>query len=154
MKRFMPVLLIMCLFAACNNMDFTTSNGLTIEKHVFAKTNESGNLNQVDNPVFNIGEEVNYVLINVSGFKKGDDGLNWFDLDMEVTNEADSLILDQKGLLGEGGHIDLPDNIAESPYGIFSTSSVLRPGKYRIKLTITDKIGSGKASSSSTFVLK
>jgi len=94
------------------------------------------------------------VLVNVGPFKKGEDGLNWIEMDMEVRDPNGNIIFSEKGMLGENGHVNLPNNMATSPYGTFYTTTDLAPGKYKMTLTIYDKVGGGKASQSATFTLE
>lgn len=130
------------------------SIGLTVEDAVFAKMGADGKFDPVDKAVFQRGEAVYFVLINVANFKKGDDGLNWFDMDIEITDPKGDVILSQKEMLGEDGHVALPRNVASSPYAVFFTTTELEPGSYKFKLTIYDKLGVGKASKSAPFTLE
>lgn len=130
------------------------SLGLNIEDTVFALTGADGKLTVVDTPEFNRGDEIAYILMNVGTFKKGEDGLNSFDIDMLVTDSAGKVILDEKGLLGDAGHLALPNDTAESPYGVFTTTPELEAGKYSIKLTVTDKVSGGLATSTGSLTLK
>jgi hypothetical protein len=75
-------------------------------------------------------------------------------MDLEVTDEDDNVILDAKEMLGENGHLKLDGGYAASPYGTFETNENLKPGKYRIKLSIYDRIGNGRATVSSTIALE
>lgn len=156
MKKFLlffGVFALALVLTACK-IETSTNFGLDIEKATFALVNEDGSLNPVDDPTFKRGDKVAYVLLNVSGFKRGADNLNSFDMDMLVTGPNDEVILDQKSMLGENGHLDLPNDTAESPYGIFTSSEALTAGEYSIKLTVTDKVDNGSATRSSTFNLQ
>ena len=128
--------------------------GLTIQKAVFAKMGADGRLASVAGAVFKRGEKVNFVLLNVGKFKRGDDGLNWFDMDMEVKDPNGNVILSRQGMVGEKGHVAIPNDIASSPYAVFTTSTRLQPGNYRFKLIIHDKVGGGSVSKSATFILE
>jgi hypothetical protein len=132
----------------------STSFGLSIEKASFARMEADGKLSLISDPVYKRGEPVYFVLLNVGEFKKGEDGLNRFDMDLEFKGPEDQNIFSKKGMLGEKGHVNLPNNTAASPYGVFSTTSGLKPGKYFMKLTIYDKIGEGSASKGSTLMLE
>lgn len=132
----------------------STAVGLTVEDAFFARMGTDGKLVPVDKAVFQRGEEVCFILINVANFKKGDDGLNWFDMDMEIEDPNGDVILSQDSMLGEEGHLNLPNNVASSPYAVFITNTELEPGRYKFKLTIYDKLGVGKASKSVPFTLE
>lgn len=132
------------------------SQGLTIEKVVLGKKNKATDkIDPVASGTFKKGDIVALVLINVGKFKKGEDGKHKFDMDMEVADGKGKLLGKKEGLLGPGGNINLPKDIAESPYGSIDTNVVkLEPGEYTIKLTIYDKIGTGRATESKTFKLE
>ncbi len=155
MKKLLVVIISLILMitqlAGCTT-ETSVKLGLSFEKSVFAKEVD-GKWNIVDGAKFSKGDKIGLVLLNVSGFKKGDNGLNWMDIDVEVTNPEGKVILEEKGLLGESGKIDLENNIAESPVGSFSTNDSLASGKYSIKVTVYDKIGGGKATNSKSFTL-
>lgn len=63
---------------------------------------------------------------------------------MEVEGPDGEIILDEKGLLGDNGHLDLEDNTAESPLGYFYTTTDLASGIYVMKVTLYDLVGKGK----------
>jgi len=133
----------------------STSKLISIEDYTFARTGDGDQLVAVDDPaVFKRGDDVHLVLQNVGPFKKADDGLNWFDLDMEITNPDGEILLSQTGMLGDNGHIALENNRAKSPFATCTTTPDVAPGKYKFKLTIYDKIGSGKATQTATFTLE
>ncbi len=144
----MSVVLISCTSTS-------TSKLISIEDYTFARTGDSDQLVAVDNPaVFKRGDAVHLVLQNVGPFKKADDGLNWFDLDMEITGPDGVILLSQTGMLGDGGHVALENNRAKSPFATCTTTPDVVPGKYKFKLTIYDKIGSGKATQTAIFTLE
>ena len=151
MKKVLIALLFVTSFAL---MGCKVSQSLSIEDSTFATVEESGSLSIIEGNVFNLGDKIAYVLLNVSPFKEGEDGLNWFDVDMLVTNSNDEIVLDKKDMMGEGGHLKLPNNTAEAPYGIFISSEELTPGEYKIKLTIRDIVGEGSASKEASFELQ
>jgi len=132
----------------------STSKLISIEDYTFARSDSTGQLITIDNPVFQRGEPVHMVLLNVGSFKEDDDGLNWFDIDMEVTGPDDAVVISATALLGDNGHLDLENNRASSPYATFSTTDELVPGNYKFKMTIYDKIGSGKATQTAKFTLE
>lgn len=151
--RFLCVALMSAELISCTST--STSKLISIEDYTFAITGDGDQLITVDDPaVFKRGDAVHLVLLYVGPFKKGDDGLNWFDLDMEITGIDDAILLSQTGLLGDGGHVALVNNMAKSPYATWTTTADIAPGKYKFKLTIYDKIGSGKATRTATFTLE
>jgi len=129
---------------------------LRIEKSILGiKNPQTGKIDPVSEPVFAQGDIIALELINVGKFKKGSDGLHHFDMDMQIKNSTRRVISSKRGLLGEEGHLLLPDDIAERPSGSINTNVVsLQPGQYSIKLTIYDKVGGGRATSSKTFTLR
>ena len=144
----MSVVLISCTSTS-------TSKIISIEDYTFARTGDNDQLVAVDNPaVFKRGDAVHLVLQDVGPFKKADDGLNWFDLDMEITGPDGGILLSQTGMLGDGGHVALENNRAKSPFATCTTTPDVVPGKYKFKLTIYDKIGSGKATQTAIFTLE
>ena len=133
----------------------STSKLISIEDYTFARSGDGNQLVAIDDPaVFKRGEAVHLVLQNVGPFKKDDSGLNWFDLDMEITGPDGGIILSQTGLLGDGGHVALENNMAATPYATCTTTPDVAPGAYKFKLTIYDKIGNGKATQTANFTLE
>jgi hypothetical protein len=139
--------------AACHNKSSSTSYGLTVEKALLAKTDASGKLTEVTDGKYKLGDKVYFVLLKVGKFEKGTDGMNWFDMDLQVSTPDGKVIFEKKQLLGDSGHAVLTDDTANSPYAIFSTTPKLPAGTYTIKLTIYDKVGKGSASESKTITL-
>ena len=154
MKRL--CLLIVCtgiLLSGCQ-FETSTSKGISIEKSELARIDENNQIVPAGDKTFKRGEDVHYILYNVGKFKEGEDGLHWLEMDLQVTDQDDNIILDAKEMLGENGRVKLEDGYAATPYGTFETTEKLEPGKYRIKITIFDKVGNGKATVSSTVVLE
>jgi len=154
MKRL--CLLIVCIGILLSGCQFetSTSKGISIEKSELARIDENNQIVPAGDKTFKRGEDVHYILYNVGKFKEGEDGLHWLEMDLQVTDQDDNIILDAKEMLGENGHIKLDGGYAATPYGTFETTEKLEPGKYRIKITIFDKVGNGKATVSSTVVLE
>ena len=154
MKR--VVFLTICTAVLLTGCQFetSTSKGISIEKSEVARIDENNQIVPASDKTFMRGEDVHYILYNVGKFKEGEDGLHWLEMDLQVTDQDDNIILDAKEMLGENGHIKLEGGYAATPYGTFETTEKLEPGKYRIKITIFDKVGNGKATVSSTFVLE
>ncbi|KPL17225.1 MAG: hypothetical protein AMS23_09610 [Bacteroides sp. SM1_62] len=141
------------LLTGCQ-FETSTSRGISIEKSELARIDEDNQIVPAEDKTFKRGEDVHYILYNVGKFKEGEDGLHWLEMDLEVTDQDDNIILDAKEMLGENGHIKLEGGYAATPYGTFETTEDLEPGKYRIKLTIYDKVGNGRATVSSTIVIE
>ncbi|MCK4870743.1 MAG: hypothetical protein KAS93_06510 [Gammaproteobacteria bacterium] len=156
MKRLVSFCFLGILFlalVACN-VETSTSFGLTVQKTVLAKQMASGKIVPVPDKTFKRGERIYYVLLNVGKFKKDAQGLNWFDMNVQVKGPDGKIIMAKENLLGDKGHIALANDIARTPHGIFVTTQKLQPGSYTIKITIFDKIGKGSASKSTTFTLQ
>jgi len=143
--------LLIAQLAAC--IETSVSLGLSFEKSIIAKKVD-GKWQPVENQKFKKGDKIGLVLLNVSGFKKDKNGLNWMDLDVEVKDSNGKIILTQTGLLGESGRMDFKNNVAESPVGSFVTNNTIASGKYNIKVTVHDKIGGGKTENSRSFQLE
>ena len=151
----------LCLLIACTlilitgcQFETSTSKGISIEDSELARFDEDNQIVPAGDKTFKRGEDVHYILYNVGKFKEGEDGLHWLEMDLQVTDQDDIIILDAKEMLGENGHVKLEGGYAATPYGTFETTEKLEPGKYRIKITIFDKVGNGKATVSSTVVLE
>lgn len=144
---------LICITYSCKQTDITESNGLTLEDYKFAIPGESGGLVVKDDQFFKKGDVVCLILTNVGKFKKGEDGLNKFEMSVEVTDSDGKVVYSQSDMLGENGHVLLPNDIAVSPYGVFNSSTEMVSGRYLFKLTIFDKIGTGKLSKTVTFNL-
>ena len=133
------------------------SQELAVEAAILAKQDEStGKLEPIENGVFQKGDQVNLVLVNVGKFEKGEDGKNRFDLDIQIKDSQGEVIGAQEGVLGDQGHIALPNDIAKSPVGFVdaTTTEKLEPGEYTIEITVRDKIGGDSVSRSKTFTLQ
>lgn len=144
-----PVILVSC------STSTTTSKLISIDDYTFARTGNGDQLETIGIPaVYKRGETVHFVLINVGPFKKDDSGLNWFDIDVEITGPDGGILLSEPGLLGDGGHLALENDIASSPEGTFSSTPEMAPGKYKFKITIYDRIGKGRATQTATFTLE
>jgi len=149
---FFVIITVIFALIACEKST-SVSVGLSADDTILAK--QSGDQwDPVNNGKFKKGETVGLVMLNVKAFKKGNDGLNWIDMDVEVKDPDGKVILSEKDLLGDSGKLDLKDNIAKSPVGNFSTTSSLQSGKYTIKVTVYDKIGKGYTTNSKTFDLE
>jgi len=133
---------------------FTLAPGLAYGDAVFARMDEQDKLNPVEAAVFQRGEAVHFVLINVGLFKKGPDGKHAFDIDMDVKNPDGQAVLTQKDMLGENGHILLADDVAESPYVTFQSSLSLPAGAYTMQMTVRDLIGKTDVTVKKSFALK
>ncbi len=133
---------------------FTLASGLAYGDAVFARMDEQNKLNPVEAAVFQRGEAVHFVLINVGLFKKGPDGMHAFDIDMDVKNPDGQAVLTQKDMLGENGHILLADDIAGSPYVTFQSSLALPAGTYIMQMTVRDLIGKTDVTVKKPFALK
>lgn len=133
---------------------FSLSGDLSYQSAVFAKRGQDGKLTPVEEAAFFRGEVVNLVLFNVGPFVKGADGKHWFDINMEVRDPNGKVVLDKKGMLGENGHILLENNFAESPYSMFYSHIEMDPGRYRMVLTIYDRVSQRELALSKFFDLK
>jgi hypothetical protein len=156
MKRvlsFLVLTMAMLTLVACHNQSSSTSYGLTVDKAILAKADASGKLTEVTDGKYTLGDKVYFVLLKVGKFEKGKDGLNWFDMDLQVSGPDGKVVLEKKALLGNAGHAALADDTAGSPYAIFSTTPKLPAGAYSVKLTIYDKVGKGSASETRTVTL-
>lgn len=127
---------------------------LTVEQVLLARDGAQGKLEPVEEDIFQRGERINIVLVNVKGFKKGSDGKNKFDMDIQVKDASGKIILSQTKLLGAEGHQDLPGNVARSPYGIFNTTKKLEPGDYTLSLSLYDLVGKGVVTKSKVVTLE
>lgn len=117
--------------------------GLSYEEAILAKQID-GLWNQVTDAQFAKEDTIGLVLLNVSGFEKGEDGLNWMDIDVELKDAEGTIVNEEKSCLGESGKMDLENNIAKSPVGSFFASKEIPTGQYMLTVTVYDKIGGGK----------
>lgn len=122
-------------------------SGLTIQQTVLAKDNKPSKYE-----VFSVGDKIQFFLLNVEGFKKGDDGLYHFDIDLKLKDSNDKVIYQAKELFKEAGHLDLKDGTLKSPVvNIYTTD--YPPGKYTAEVTIYDQNSNKRAKAVKTFGL-
>lgn len=155
MRRIFYFVLSAILFiqiTACQTYS-SVSFELEFEESAMAKK-EDGQWKKVSDQVFQKGDIVGMVLLNVSGFKKDDSGKNWVELGVEIKDSEGNIVLSQEDLLGEAGKKVMENNTEESLIGLVDTSKELEPGKYHFKLKVYDKIGGGKIESTRSFTLK
>ena len=145
--------LLLALVAACSSKQPQSEN-LGIEAAMFAEQDEQGRWVTLEHSLFDRGDDINLVLLFVTGFEAGEDGLHHFDMNIEVMGPDSQIIFGQANLFGENGHRLLPSGILSYPCGTYSTTPEFRPGNYWIKLTIFDKISGKKASRSKQFMLQ
>jgi hypothetical protein len=79
--------------------------------------------------------------------------MHWFDMDMEVTDERGNIVYAKNNLLGNDGHVLLPNNFAASPHAIFKNELSTATGKYKAYIKIYDRIGKGYASQIAYFTI-
>jgi len=145
-------ILVVLLLTGCRT-ESSLSFKLSYEDSVLAK-NVDGSWEIVEDTKFAKGDTIALILLNVQGFEKGEDGLNWMDIDVEVKDSKGTVILNEKNLLGESGKLELENNTADSPYGSFITNNDTPSGKYEMKVTVHDKIGGGKAVCSKSLIIE
>ncbi len=149
------IIVLMAVMLASCSTSTSTSKLISIDDYTFARQGDGDQLATMSNPaVYKRGEVVHLVLFNVGPFKKDDSGLNWFDIDVEITDPDGGILLSEAALLGDGGHLVLENDMASSPEGTFSSTPEMKPGKYRFKMTIYDRIGKGRATQTATFTLE
>ncbi len=137
-----------------NIVDKSKETYLKYEKPVFARVHEDGVIDFLDNPVYVRGEPVHFALMAVGPFAKDEEGKNWVDMDILVTDPDGNIAMKKDSLLGNGGHLVLEDNIAPSPSGVYVPTKDVKIGKYTIEIRVYDRIGGGEVSDSGTFTLK
>ena len=145
--------LILAIFIGCSDVQTSKSVGLTIEQTLIGTYGESGTINPVEKAEFQKGDAFSFVLMNVSGFKKGANGLNKFDMDVSVFDPDGNKVYEKKELLNGGYEADLPNNVSASSSVDFTIGPDYPAGKYKMTVDIYDKIGTGRASASRNFVV-
>lgn len=153
MKKSIQIVFVLCLLVSACQFETSTNLGISIEDSELARISE-GEVQSSDDTVFSAGEDINFILYNVGKFKEGEDGLHWFDMDLEVLDKNGTVLFNQTAMLGENGHLKLPNGMASSPYATFSPNKTMEAGKYRMKVSIYDKLGKGKATVNKTFSLE
>jgi hypothetical protein len=143
---------ISLMFASCQ-FETSTSSGISVDDSELARITES-EIQPSDDGVFSRGEDIDLILYNVGPFKEGEDGLHWFDMDLEVLDEDGNVVFSQTEMLGDNGHLKLENGIAGTPYATFSPNESMDAGKYRMKVHIYDRVGDGKATVTKSFTLK
>ena len=153
MKKLFQIVFVFCLLISACQFETSTSSGISIEDSELARISE-GEVQSSDDGIFSRGEDIHLILYKVGKFKEGDDGLHWFDMDLEVLDQDGTVIFNQAGMLGDNGHLKLENGVASSPYATFSPNETMEVGKYRMKVSIYDRVGKGKATVTKTFTLE
>jgi len=142
-------LILILKFSSCSY-----SVGLSVSYHQFAKVNNDGTLELIeDDAIFTRGETAAIVLYNVGIFAQDEEGLNWMDIDLKVSNEQGEIKLLKESLYGEKGKTDLENDIANSPY-IFFNTEIFETGKYYVRISVYDKISGSWSVINDSFTLK
>ncbi|GAB4294604.1 MAG: hypothetical protein Kow0068_19400 [Marinilabiliales bacterium] len=150
--KFIIVFILTLSLFSCDNV--TTSVGLNIGSYNFNRIGSNGEFEYVSDDLFNKGETIYLMLFDVSGFKPGKDNLHSLDIDMAIKDAKGNEIYSEKGMLGENGHVSLPNNTAANPYVSYNIPSDLQSGEYSFYVKIYDNIGGGYASVSKKFTVK
>ncbi|MBN2096443.1 hypothetical protein JW752_03550 [Candidatus Peregrinibacteria bacterium] len=146
--------IILFVLAACQVETSTSIGSLGIGDSVFARVGEDGLEVVEGKPVFEKGSEVYMVLLDAGPLEKGEDGLHWIDIDVEVKGPDGTVLLSEQGMLGETGHILFEGDYADQPYGVFSSTETMDAGDYTMKMTLHDKVSGSRATRSAGFVLE
>jgi len=154
LTRFSLLGVILLMLAACQVETSTSIGSLKIGDSVFARVGEDGLEAVEGEAVFEKGSDVYMVLLDAGPLEKGEDGLHWIDIDVEVKGPDKTVILSEQGMLGETGHILFENDYADQPYGVFSSTDTMDVGDYVMKITLHDKVNGSRASRSAGFVLE
>ena len=65
---------------------------------------------------------------NVGIFTQGDDDLHWIGIDFSIEGPDGNIVDEITNVLGEDGHLEIPNGIAESPFVNFK-SKKRRPSR-------------------------
>lgn len=132
------------------------SEGLTVEKAQLVRLPENGEPIFLDeeNPVFNYGDKVIFALLNTGQFEKADSGSHWFEIDIDITGPNGEQVLFVEESLNGAGRMELENGYAAEPNGVFIPGEDKESGQYNFKLEIYDKVGTGRAVRSKTFILE
>ena len=149
LRFFVILMLAMMMLNSCDNM--TTSFGLNIGGSDFNRLGSNGQFELVPGNVFHQGEVIYMMLFDVTGFKPGEDNLHMLDMDMVIKDANGKEIYSENEMLGENGHVALPNNTAANPHVSFNPSKDMPAGEYTFYVKIYDKVGGGHASVSKKF---
>jgi len=133
------IVVILLIFLALFGCSKSPSDQLIYENAVFAVESSDGSLQVLENKTYERETVVYLALTNVKGFQKDTDGLNKFDINVEISKDG-NVIVSNGNLLGEKGKLNLENNIAKSPYGTFTSDNTLEAGTYSFKITIKDLV--------------
>ena len=149
MKKILIILLlIIFLVSGCGNKQ----KQLTYNNVFFASSSDGVNFEKLDNSVYKKGDKVYIIMSNVGKFEKDSNGINSFDIDVEVKYK-DKVLISQTNLLGKSGKVNLENNIAKSPYGSFTSGKGLESGNYTFKMIIKDLVSGAQAIAEKDFEL-
>ncbi len=132
------------------------SEGLTVEKPQLVRLVEGEDpiFLEEENPVFKRGEKVIFALLNTGPFEKESSGMNWFEMNINITGPDGKQILFVEESLNGAGRMDLKSGYIAEPNGVFILGEDRESGQYNFKLTIYDKVGTGRAVRNKTFVVE
>lgn len=129
-------------------------DGLGYKKTLFARKDKSGGIQPVKSGIFQRGEAVHLVVLNAGKFKKGDDGLHRFEINMSVKGPQGTVVYQKQNMLGEGGHLLLKNDVAATPYGLLYTTVEFDAGTHVMTLILRDIIANQEISITRPFTLK
>lgn len=145
------ILILSLTLTACQT-ESSPQNKLSFA-YAILSINDNGKWKPAGSSTFNKGDSIGIVFINVSGFKKDEEGLNHMDIDVEVTNSEGEIVLFQEGILGENGRTNMDNNTAGTPVGSVRTEEFDK-GTYSLKVTIYDRVGGGEVVDTKSFTLE
>jgi hypothetical protein len=124
------------------------SDGLDMEAIVIASEYDDDTL--VEDTFFSPGSTLYFIMSNVTGITVQEDGYSWYDVDLIITFEDGSTIVEVNKNLGDIGQGTLYSDII-SPYGIIAIPAEVEPGVYTISVTFYDLYSEESVSKSAEF---
>lgn len=128
------------------------SKTLSMERIILASRFDERHL--ISNATFTEDAEMYFIMANVSGLRKEDDGASWYDADVHIIRQEDNAtVLALEKNLGEKGKQTLATQVI-SPYGTVHIPWTAKSGNYTLLVTFYDIYANTSIERNATFSVR
>jgi len=124
------------------------SETLTMGDIVLASEYDETHL--VENTTFTTESTIYFIMSNITGVSVQEDGYSWYDVDLDITYQDGTTIIEQSKNLGGTGKLVLKSDVI-SPYGVINVPNGAQPGEYTIYVKVYDVYTNASVERDATF---